>query len=82
MSKVEKYFKYKNYRSSCKICLGFPELFGKILFISDVITYAGNSITELENEFRFAVDDYLETCKALGKSPAQSLTGDFDIHHT
>ncbi|NOQ34274.1 MAG: toxin-antitoxin system HicB family antitoxin [Methylococcaceae bacterium] len=74
-----KYFEYKNYYGSCEVCLDSQELFGKILFIRDLVTYAGDNICELESEFKLAVDDYLETCVDLGKKPDESLTGNFDI---
>ncbi len=72
-------FEYKSYYGSCEICLDSKELFGKILFIRDLVTYAADSISELQNEFESAVDDYLETCKELNKTPDKSLTGNFNV---
>ena len=36
---------------------------GKILFISDLVTYEAQSPVELQKEFELAVDDYIETSK-------------------
>lgn len=74
-----KYFEYKGYYGSCEICLDSQELFGKILFISDLVTYAADNIPDLENEFKFSVDDYLETCIEIGKNPDKSLTGNLNV---
>ena len=39
----------------------------------------GETIEELENSFQKMVDDYLETCKALGKKPQKVYSGSFNI---
>jgi len=75
----DKFFEYKGYYGSCEICMDSKELFGKVLFIRDLITYAADTISELENEFRESVDDYLETCAELGKSPDKTLSGSFNV---
>ena len=62
-----------------QICIDSKELFGKILFIRDLVTYAADTVPELENEFKVAIDDYLETCEELGKTPDKSLTGNFNV---
>ncbi len=40
---------------------------GKIEFITDLVTFEGTSVDELETAFAEAVDDYLELCEAVGK---------------
>lgn len=63
-----KYFEYKGYFGSCEICLDSQELFGKVLFIRDLVTYAADNIQDMENEFKAELDDYLAMCKELGNS--------------
>lgn len=46
-----------------------PVLFGRILGITDLVSYEGFSIEELQKGFREAVEDYIETCNQLGKNP-------------
>lgn len=48
---------------------------GHIAGINDVIGFHGESVEELETAFREAVDDYLETCKKLGRSPQKTYSG-------
>ena len=59
----DKVLKYKNYTGSVEYDLTDKFLFGKILFIDDLVTYEGNTVEELEKAFHDMVDDYLETCK-------------------
>jgi len=43
---------------------------GRLAGIDDIVTFHGESVREFENEFRVAVDAYLEMSERLGK-PAQ-----------
>src|SRR4051812_2279528 len=52
---------------------------GKILFIDDLITYESSSPSDLQKEFEAAVDDYIETCKLLNRSPQKPLKGQFNV---
>jgi predicted HicB family RNase H-like nuclease len=54
-------------------------LHGRILFVEDLITYQAQTIPDLEKEFREAVDDYLRTCKEVGKPPQKPYSGTFNI---
>ena len=74
--------KYKNYLGSIEYNLKDKVLFGKILFIDDLISYEGETLNELENNFKEAVDDYLQTCAELGKKPQKSYSGSFNIRTT
>lgn len=71
--------KYKNYIGSVEYDLTDKCLFGKILFIDDLVTYEGYTIEELENAFHEMVDDYLETCRTIGKEPQKAYSGNFNI---
>jgi predicted HicB family RNase H-like nuclease len=42
---------------------------GKLIGISDRITYEGDSVTSLTLSFEDAVDDYIECCTEIGKPP-------------
>lgn len=48
---------------------------GRLLGIRDVIGFHADSVSELRAAFEEAVDDYLETCAALGKSPDKPASG-------
>jgi len=58
---------YKGYRGSVE---GGPaHLHGKILDISDLVTYGGLSEEDLEMVFQDSVEDYISTCREVGKNP-------------
>lgn len=48
---------------------------GHITGIRDRVGFHGESVTELKAAFREAVDDYLETCAAVGKEPQKPFSG-------
>jgi predicted HicB family RNase H-like nuclease len=48
---------------------------GHIAGIRDVIGFHGESVAELRAAFTEAVDDYLETCEKLGRTPQKPFSG-------
>lgn len=77
--KNENVLKYKNYLGSVEYNLTEKYLYGKILFIDDLIMYEGTTLEELESSFKEMVDEYLETCKELGKAPQKAYSGSFNV---
>jgi predicted HicB family RNase H-like nuclease len=60
--------KYKDYIGSIEYNPKDKCLFGKLLFIDDLISYEGEKINDLEHNFKDAVDDYIQSCAELRKS--------------
>lgn len=60
------HFQYKGYFGSAEVNLVDNILYGKLLFINDIVTYVAETPKKLEVAFREAVDDYLQTCAELG----------------
>lgn len=54
-------------------------LIGHIAGIRDVVGFHGESVAELRAAFEEAVNDYLETCKKLGKEPNHPYSGQFRL---
>ena len=46
--------------------------YGKILGVDDLVTFEGSSVRELKKAFKDAVNDYVNTCKIIGKSAQKS----------
>lgn len=71
--------RYRGYQSIIR----FSELddcfYGKIEGLEDLISFEGRSVDELKAAFREAVDDYLEICRAAGKSPERPYKGSFNV---
>lgn len=48
---------------------------GRVAGIRPIITFHGESVTEVKQAFRESVDFYLETCAAKGESPDKPFSG-------
>jgi predicted HicB family RNase H-like nuclease len=48
---------------------------GRIAGIRDVIGFHGESVAQLRSAFHEAVDDYLDTCRKLGRPPQKPYSG-------
>jgi predicted HicB family RNase H-like nuclease len=70
---------YKDYIASIHFSSTDEVFYGKILAIDDLISFEGASVKELKKAFKEAVEDYLETCKELGKEPNKTYKGTFNI---
>jgi predicted HicB family RNase H-like nuclease len=75
----KKTFSYKGYTGSADISIEDNCLFGRILFIEDIISYEGDNPGSLEVEFRAAVDRYLAYCASTGKSANKPYSGTFNV---
>lgn len=53
--------------------------FGKLEMIDDLVTFEATTATELEKNFHNAVDEYIETCKELGREPQKAYKGVFNV---
>jgi len=49
---------------------------GHVIEISDIVGFHAERVTELDAVFREAVDDYLEMCGKLGRSPEPIVGAD------
>jgi len=47
--------------------------------IDDLVTFEADNARELENNFHNAVDEYLETCLALGREAQKVYKGVFNV---
>jgi predicted HicB family RNase H-like nuclease len=70
---------YKGYYGSVDYDRRDDILHGRLLGISDVISYEGTSINELKQDFQSAVDDYLDACGEAGKKPEKPFSGRFQV---
>ncbi len=70
---------YKGYYGSVEISTEDNILYGKLLFISPLITYEGVNAKELESSFMEAVESYLHDCEADGIEPIKPCKGSFNV---
>ena len=69
--------KYKDYYGSVEYEDG--TLIVQILHIDDVIITECKDASKVEKCFAELVDDYLETCAAIGKEPSKPFRGSFNV---
>ena len=71
--------KYRGYTGSVNFDADDMVFHGRVLGITDVIGFEGESVAELEQDFTSAIDDYLEMCQELGKEPEKPFSGRFMV---
>lgn len=70
---------YKGYIGTVEFSQEDGILFGRIAGITDIITYEGESVSDIVHDFHDAVDDYIEHCAAIGKRPDKPYSGKFTL---
>jgi predicted HicB family RNase H-like nuclease len=76
MDKLE----YKGYFGSIEYSEEDNCLYGKVLGMPrDLISYEGNTASELMEDFKGAIDTYLEHCQRKGIKPHKSYNGVLNI---
>lgn len=72
---------YKGYVGSIEISDEDNCLFGKVLDLpkDTMISYEGETVSDLKEDFKEAVDDYIAYCKESGITPRKSYSGSLNI---
>lgn len=71
--------KYQDFIGSVSYSAEDEVLYGKLEFIDDLVNYEGTTVLELKQAFQEAVEDYIVTCKELGKEPQKPFKGVFNV---
>ena len=66
---MKKEMEYKGYFGSVEYSKEDKVFFGQLLGIHSLVLYEGDNEKELADDFRGAVDDYLEVCRANNSAP-------------
>ncbi len=70
---------YNGYIGSIEYSSEDKCFFGKLEMINDLVTFEANSADELETNFKYVVDEYIQTCKELGREPQKIFKGVFNV---
>ena len=73
------YLKYKDYTGTVEFSAEDEVFHGKIFGIKDLVTFEGRSVEEIKHAFEESVDEKLETCKEIGKTPEKLFKGSFNV---
>lgn len=60
---------YKGYLAEVEFDARDAIFVGRIVGVSDRISFHGSTIAELTSDFYAAVDDYLDECRSTGQPP-------------
>ena len=71
---MSKAITYKGYAARVEFNVDDDYFVGHIAGIRGVIGFHADTATDLKRAFHDAVDDYLETCELVGKSPQNSYS--------
>ena len=71
--------KYKGYTGHVEYDDEAKIFHGQVLGLKDVITFEGETVTEIENAFKDSVNVYLAFCKKRGEEPEKPFSGRFNL---
>ena len=67
--------KYKGYHAEVTYDHEAAIFHGEVVGTRDVIFFEGTSVDQLNEEFRFSIDDYLAVCAERGRKPDKTFSG-------
>jgi len=70
---------YKGYCGTVEYSMADNVLFGKVLGIKGLISYEGESVQALKQDFEDAIDDYLDMCAENNEEPQKPYRGSFNV---
>ncbi len=70
-----KAMEYKGYHAAVEFDGEDGILVGRLLGINDVVGFHAESVGEMATAFHTAVDDYLDACARVGKTPDKVYSG-------
>ena len=76
---MSKYLRYKNYIGSAEFSEEDAVFHGKVVGVKAFISYEGDSVSALSEDFRSSVDEYLAFCKERGIEPEKPFRGSFNV---
>ncbi|MDR0854537.1 MAG: type II toxin-antitoxin system HicB family antitoxin [Clostridiales Family XIII bacterium] len=76
---MSNYIHYKNYYANIEFSERDEVFHGKVLGIRDLISFEGDNVKSLIQDFHEAVDEYLSFCESQGKEPEKPFKGSFNI---
>lgn len=75
----DRVLRHAGYTGSIEVSVEDGCMHGQVLHTHDLITYEGETVQELVEAFRTAVDGYLQHCRVVGKAPDKPYTGSFNV---
>jgi len=74
-----KYLHYKDYTGSVEFSEEDSVFHGKVVGIKSLISFEGDSVTAIRDDFHHAIDEYLKFCAHNGREPEKPFRGSFNV---
>ena len=71
--------KYKGFIGSVNFSAEDRAFYGKIEGINDLVTFEGTTVDELEEAFKYMVEEHIQDCEQEGKPAEKSYKGSFNV---
>jgi predicted HicB family RNase H-like nuclease len=68
---------YKGYAGTVEYDPEGRYFYGRVVGITDIVSFEGTTVDELEEDFRNGIDSYLEGCARNGMEPQKPYSGKF-----
>ena len=78
-SQNKNYLHYKNYTGSVEFSEVDAVFHGKVIGIKALISFEGDSVNAIVNDFHKAVNEYLNFCVKTGREPEKPFKGSFNV---
>ena len=66
---MQEVMSYRGYKGTIEYSLEDTVLYGEVLGIRSLLSYEGNTLQELKDDFEDTIDDYFEYCKNHNMTP-------------
>ena len=66
---------YRGYRAAVRFDYDAGVFHGEVVDTRDVIVFEGTSVEQLDQEFKYSIDDYLAVCAERGREPDKPFSG-------
>ena len=73
---------YKGFIGSVHFSAKDDVFFGKVEGVNDLITFEGNSVSELKSAFQYVVDEHIKDCDKEDIPVEKSYKGSFNLRLT
>ena len=70
---------YKNYTGSVSFSEEDACFHGKVIGLKALISFEGNSVNSITDDFHKAIDEYLKFCERKGIEPEKPFKGSFNV---
>ena len=73
------YLQYKDYIGSVEFSEKDAVFHGKVVGIKSLISFEGDSVSSITDDFHNAIDEYLAFCAEKATKPEKSFKGSFNV---